>query len=75
MRKIILLLTLCCFSSSIYAQADKVVVENSASGHRLKVNGKDFMVKGINWDYFPIGTNYNYSLWKQSDDLIMSALD
>jgi len=75
MRKIILLLTLCCFSSSIYAQADKVVVENSASGHRLKVNGKDFMVKGMNWDYFPIGTNYNYSLWKQSDDLIMSALD
>jgi hypothetical protein len=75
MRKIILLLTFFSFSASVFAQADKVVVENSSSGHRLKVNGKDFMVKGMNWDYFPIGTNYNYSLWKQSDDVIMSALD
>jgi len=75
MRKIILLLTFFSFSASFFAQADKVVVENSSSGYRLKVNGKDFMVKGMNWDYFPIGTNYNYSLWKQSDDLIMSALD
>ena len=74
MRKIILLLTFC-FSSSIFAQADKIVVENSNSGHRLKVNGKDFMVKGMNWDYYPIGTNYNYSLWKQSDDVIITALD
>jgi len=74
MRKIILLLTVC-FSSSIFAQADKIVVENSNSGHRLKVNGKDFMVKGMNWDYYPIGTNYNYSLWKQSDDVIITALD
>jgi hypothetical protein len=74
MRKIILLLTFC-FSSSIFAQADKIVVENNNSGHRLKVNGKNFMVKGMNWDYYPIGTNYNYSLWKQSDDLIITALD
>jgi len=74
MRKIILLLTFC-FSTSIYAQGNKVVVENNNSGHRLKVNGKDFMVKGMNWDYYPIGTNYNYSLWKQSDDVIMTALD
>lgn len=29
----------------------------------------------MNWDYFPIGTNYNYSLWNQSDDLIKAALD
>ena len=74
MRKIILLLTFC-FSSSIFAQADKIVVENNNSGHRLKVNGKNFMVKGMNWDYYPIGTNYNYSLWKQSDDVIITALD
>lgn len=74
MRKIILLLTFC-FSSSIFAQADKIVVENGNSGHRLKVNGKNFMVKGMNWDYYPIGTNYNYSLWKQSDDVIITALD
>ncbi|MGB5008113.1 MAG: glycoside hydrolase family 2 TIM barrel-domain containing protein [Ferruginibacter sp.] len=29
----------------------------------------------MNWDYFPIGTNYTYSLWKQPGDVIKSALD
>lgn len=33
------------------------------------------MVNGMNWDYFPIGTNYSYSLWSQSDDIIKAALD
>jgi hypothetical protein len=36
---------------------------------KLVVDGKDFMV-GMNWDYYPIGTNFNYSLWKQPDDVI-----
>jgi len=44
-------------------------------GHKLVVDGKDFMVYGMNWDYFPIGTNYSYSLWDQPDDIIMAALD
>jgi len=39
------------------------------------VNGEDFMINGMNWDYFPIGTNYSYSLWNQSDDFIRAALD
>ena len=29
----------------------------------------------MNWDYVPIGTNYSYSLWEQSDDIIKAALD
>ena len=33
------------------------------------------MINGMNWDYFPIGTNYTYSLWQQSDDFIKAALD
>ena len=75
MRKIIILLTLFCFSASVQSQTDRVVVEKSNSGFKLKVNGSDFMINGINWDYFPIGTNYNYSLWKQSDEVIKAALD
>jgi hypothetical protein len=39
------------------------------------VDGKDFMINGMNWDYYPIGTNYTYSLWNQSDDVIKAALD
>ena len=33
------------------------------------------MINGMNWDYFPIGTNYSYSLWTQSDETIKAALD
>jgi len=42
---------------------------------KLKVNGQDFMVNGMNWDYFPIGTNYSYSLWNQNETVIKQALD
>ena len=42
---------------------------------RLSVNGNSFMINGMNWDYFPIGTNYSYSLWNQSEDVIKAALD
>jgi hypothetical protein len=75
MKKIILLLSLIVCSSSVYAQGNKVAVSNSSNGIKLTVDGKDFIVNGMNWDYFPIGTNYSYSLWNQPDALIKQALD
>ncbi len=48
---------------------------DSAGGVKLQVDGRDFMVYGMNWDYFPIGTNYTYSLWTQPEDMIQAALD
>jgi hypothetical protein len=45
-----------------HAQAQKVEVANNADGQKLEVNGKPFIVNGMNWDYYPVGTNYNYSL-------------
>ncbi|MFN0099032.1 MAG: glycoside hydrolase family 2 TIM barrel-domain containing protein [Gemmatimonadaceae bacterium] len=52
-----------------------VRVVADAGGTRLQVDGRDFFVKGVNWDYFPIGQNYAYSLWTQPDDIIRDALD
>lgn len=75
MKKIIVLLLFWCSSQTVFSQAANVYVETTNSQMKLKVNGKDFMINGMNWDYFPIGTNYNYSLWKQSDDVIKAALD
>ena len=75
MKKIIFLLIFWSFSSSIYSQADKVMIEKNNSGFKLKVNGTDFMINGMNWDYFPIGTNYTYSLWNESDAIVKEALD
>ena len=31
------------------------------------------MVNGMNWYYFPIGTNYSFSLWNQTDDFIIAT--
>ncbi|OUR97739.1 glycosidase [Flavobacteriales bacterium 33_180_T64] len=75
MKNNILGLFLFLVTFSVFAQANKVSVDNSSEGMRLKVDGKDFMINGMNWDYIPIGTNYSYSLWKQSDDTIKAALD
>lgn len=57
------------------AQATKVEIVSDGTGSKLQVDGKDFMINGMNWDYFPIGTNYSYSLWTQSEDVIRAALD
>ena len=62
-------------SSPLFSQAAEVKIVKSTEGKKLVVDGKDFMVNGMNWDYFPIGTNYNYSLWNQPDDIIKAALD
>lgn len=75
MRQFTFLLVFLGFSMSLFAQADQVLIEKNEKGMKLKVNGKDFMVNGMNWDYFPIGTNYAYSLWTQPDDFIKKALD
>ncbi|MGH1363479.1 MAG: glycoside hydrolase family 2 TIM barrel-domain containing protein [Calditrichia bacterium] len=55
-------------------QVDKVEVIADNTGSRLQVDGKDFMVIGMNWDFFPRGTNHTYSLWSQPDDVIEAAL-
>jgi hypothetical protein len=75
MKKLILFLFFCCFSSHIHAQADKVTIQKEKNDFKLLVNNKPLFINGMNWNYDPIGTNYNYSLWKQSDDVIKAALD
>ncbi len=52
-----------------------VKVVQDANGSRLQVDGKDFLVRGMNWDYCPIGQNYSYNLWDQPEDMIQAALD
>ncbi|MBC8210505.1 MAG: hypothetical protein H8E21_05505 [Gammaproteobacteria bacterium] len=54
---------------------DKVTTYQDESGWKLQVNGKDFYVKGVVWGYAPPGTNYNYSIWNQSEDLIKKVVD
>ena len=56
-------------------QKNNVAVLSNEQGIKLLVNGEDFIVNGMNWDYFPIGTNFSYSLWNQSDAFIEEALD
>ena len=75
MKKLILILIFCCFSSHFHAQSEKVTVLKDKEDFKLLVNNKPFFINGMNWNYDPIGTNYNYSLWKQSDDVIKAALD
>jgi hypothetical protein len=75
MKKLILILIFCCFSSYTHAQSNKVTVVKDKDDFKLLVNNKPLFINGMNWNYDPIGTNYNYSLWKQSDDVIKAALD
>ena len=75
MKKLLLQCLLFLIPALSFAQSDKVLVIKSGNGYKLTVNGKETFINGMNWDYFPIGTNYNYSLWKQPDEVIIAALD
>ena len=55
MKKIFPALFLFLFTASIAAQVDRVSVVQNDDGMKLVVNGKDFMINGMNWDYFPAG--------------------
>ena len=63
-------------SAGVNARVEpEVKAVNGPDGSKLVVDGQDFMVFGMNWDYFPIGTNYLYSLWAQPEDFIQEVLD
>jgi len=55
--------------------ASEVQIVDDETGVKLIVDGQPLMINGVNWDYFPIGTNFSYSLWNQTDEFIRAALD
>ena len=66
---------ICLICAFTMAQGQKVEVISKKGGSVLQVNGRDFMINGMNWSYVPIGKNFNYSLWEQPDSTIKAALD
>jgi hypothetical protein len=57
------------------AGAQTVQVVSDESGRRLQVDGRDFLVRGMNWGHMPIGQNYTYDLWSRPDDVVREVLD
>lgn len=74
MKKIFYLLIFCSAFSS-FSQTEKIAIQKNDTEHSITIDGKNFIINGMNWDYFPIGTNYSYSLWNQTDAFIQQALD
>lgn len=75
MKKILFLHLILSLSLTVFAQNSVVKTVKNEDGWRLLVDNKPLMVNGMNWDYFPVGTNFSYSLWNRSDDFIQKALD
>ncbi len=76
MKNIIISTFVIFFSIGLFGQADQVALEEKNGEVTLLVNGEPFMMNGMNWDYFPIGsTNPSYNFWNKSDDFIKAALD
>ncbi|MFY7811651.1 MAG: glycosidase, partial [Flavobacterium sp.] len=75
MKKILNAIFLFTFSLFVNAQSNNIKIDNFNNEFKLKVDGNDFIVNGMNWDYIPIGTNYSYNFWNQSDEFISLALE
>ncbi|MEM7106296.1 MAG: glycoside hydrolase family 2 TIM barrel-domain containing protein [Bacteroidota bacterium] len=57
-------------------KGQKVSVHDKKGEMTLKVNGKPFMINGMNWDYIPIGTHaVNANFWQKPDEIIRAGLD
>ena len=52
----------------------QVEVSSDDAGERLLVDGRATFVRGVNWDYIPVGENYAYNLWEQPDAFIEDVL-
>ena len=75
-KKTVFLIVLVLSTYPIFSQTDHVLIEESRDGTLLKVNGKNFMVKGMNWDFIPIGNDaVNSNFWGKSDEIIAAGLD
>ncbi len=76
-RKLMALsLTLLALTARGFAQEiERVETVQDENGWRLQVEGRDFPIKGVVWAYTPIGENYSYDLWSQSDDFIERMID
>ncbi len=59
---------------SASAAVAKVAVVTDGQGSRIQVDGRDMMIYGMNWDCFPVGTNYTFDLWSQPDAIIEEML-
>lgn len=76
MKKTLFLLIVYFIALYVSGQSNQVTISNDATGMRLKVDGRDFIVNGINWDYVPIGNGIlDKGIWNQSDEVIKAALD
>jgi hypothetical protein len=75
MKKLILLPLVFLILIPLFSQPDHVKLQKNHDGWTLMVNDEPFIVNGMNWDYFPVGTNYSYNIWEKSDEFIKKALD
>jgi len=50
-------------------------VEKGPVGMTVQVDGAPFFIRGMNWDHYPVGTNYRYSLWAQDDATVLRVLE
>lgn len=59
------------------AEPTKAAVQIYADeqGSMLIAEGRPFFVQGMNWGYVPVGENYSYNLWGQSESFIKEVLD
>lgn len=57
-------------------QATEVVsTVKDEKGWKLKVEGSDYYIKGVVWEYTPRGENASYNLWEEPEGHVRAVLD
>jgi len=58
-----------------FVSTKEVEIYVDEQGQQLLYHGQPYFIRGMNWGYVPIGTNYSYNFWAEPDWVIKTALD
>ena len=58
-----------------FVSTKEVEVYADEQGQHLLYQGEPYFIRGMNWGYVPIGTNYSYNFWAEPEWVIQTALD
>lgn len=76
MRQVILLLIFFFFNiNNLWSSSYDVEIKTDATGSYITVDKRAFDLKGVVWNHIPPGEDFNYSLWKESDEYIRTVID
>ncbi|MCL2479871.1 MAG: hypothetical protein FWF22_10235, partial [Treponema sp.] len=75
MKKLFAILVLLLFAAVAGWTQTVKLIQDPQGAWEMRIDGKQYFVKAVNWEISPPGTRFMFSLWNESDATIRKVLD